>query len=340
MFKRQREEDDDDSGAEFRVEQRKVRPTQPALHPIYPYPRCRSHPLTFYQKPRTLPFRTSPTTKHTSLFSQNRQIPKPPTLTPAESSDDDSDLDFSSPELHPQSGSSAGPDGLDFEMDMDMTDSQPLTSPMWSPKTTNHTLLGSMPSPSYPRLLSTPTPARPINNANRVPTPIYPHFTGLSTPPDGRINTPGLRPPPNLQVSPAPRPASRPRISTNTEQQDAFLRRRRLPSPISEDENMDSPTNITKNALRDLDMSATTPATQRFPEHDLMTPETPGFMPGQSLSSSTPTRWSPTGGRRRSDAVSGGGGEGGKVVFSMGFRADCEKCRERVPGHYSHVLRI
>ena len=44
--------------------------------------------------------------------------------------------------------------------------------------------------------------------------------------------------------------------------------------------------------------------------------------------------------RRRSDAISGGGGgETGKVVFSMGYRADCEKCRERVPGHYSHVLK-
>ncbi|KAI9766433.1 MAG: hypothetical protein M1840_006540 [Geoglossum simile] len=30
----------------------------------------------------------------------------------------------------------------------------------------------------------------------------------------------------------------------------------------------------------------------------------------------------------------------GKVVFSMGYRADCEKCRNMVPGHYSHFVRI
>jgi hypothetical protein len=42
-------------------------------------------------------------------------------------------------------------------------------------------------------------------------------------------------------------------------------------------------------------------------------------------------------GRRRSDAVSGEGSR--KVAFSMGFRADCDKCRERVPGHYNHVLK-
>ncbi|KAH0551539.1 hypothetical protein GP486_007245 [Trichoglossum hirsutum] len=29
----------------------------------------------------------------------------------------------------------------------------------------------------------------------------------------------------------------------------------------------------------------------------------------------------------------------GKVMFSMGYRADCEKCRDMVPGHYSHFVR-
>lgn len=28
-----------------------------------------------------------------------------------------------------------------------------------------------------------------------------------------------------------------------------------------------------------------------------------------------------------------------KVTFSMGFRADCEKCQQKVPGHYSHIIR-
>ena len=29
----------------------------------------------------------------------------------------------------------------------------------------------------------------------------------------------------------------------------------------------------------------------------------------------------------------------GKAKLSMGYRADCEKCRARVPGHYNHVIR-
>jgi hypothetical protein len=25
--------------------------------------------------------------------------------------------------------------------------------------------------------------------------------------------------------------------------------------------------------------------------------------------------------------------------IAMGFRADCDKCQRRVPGHYSHIVR-
>lgn len=38
----------------------------------------------------------------------------------------------------------------------------------------------------------------------------------------------------------------------------------------------------------------------------------------------------------RSDLLGGGGGP--KRGFSMGFRADCEKCRMRVPGHMNHFV--
>lgn len=29
----------------------------------------------------------------------------------------------------------------------------------------------------------------------------------------------------------------------------------------------------------------------------------------------------------------------GKMTISMGYRADCEKCRMKVPGHYNHFVR-
>jgi len=37
-------------------------------------------------------------------------------------------------------------------------------------------------------------------------------------------------------------------------------------------------------------------------------------------------------------AGDGGGGGGGRRGFSMGFRADCDKCRARVPGHMNHFV--
>jgi hypothetical protein len=30
----------------------------------------------------------------------------------------------------------------------------------------------------------------------------------------------------------------------------------------------------------------------------------------------------------------------GKMMFAMGYRADCEMCRDKVPGHYSHFARV
>jgi hypothetical protein len=32
-------------------------------------------------------------------------------------------------------------------------------------------------------------------------------------------------------------------------------------------------------------------------------------------------------------------GGGGRPTLVMGYRADCEKCKARVPGHYSHIIR-
>lgn len=29
---------------------------------------------------------------------------------------------------------------------------------------------------------------------------------------------------------------------------------------------------------------------------------------------------------------------GGVRKFSMGYKADCDKCRNRVPGHFSHII--
>ena len=88
---------------------------------------------------------------------------------------------------------------------------------------------------------------------------------------------------------------------------DLFLKRRRLPTPISEDEAMDTPEGM-GGMLGKLDMGSR--------------------ISRESVPFNTNKMW-------------GGGSpvQKGKMMISMGFRADCEKCRLRVPGHYNHLIR-
>lgn len=154
------------------------------------------------------------------------------------------------------------------------------------------------------------------NNTGRIPTPIYPNFhtgamSGLGYPGSGLAggmsmsngylgapssNTPATRPPPVRQQS-------------SQADQD---RSRRMPSPISEDEDIpDTPTALTQSQLSRLSVTSS----------DRMDAEM-----------AQPTAPTPTRGRKRSGALTG------MPRFSMGYRDDCEKCRQRVPGHYSHFL--
>ncbi|MCJ1285626.1 hypothetical protein MMC26_004967 [Xylographa opegraphella] len=280
------------------------------------------------KKPRTLPFRTSPTTKHTSLFSQCRQLPRAPVLTPAESSEDESDdgaMSNRGPKL-PSHLLAASLMHME-DSDLDMEDSQPLGSPLWSSKLPS----SPMNSPLYRDSTSLPVKAvarvqQLLVSNTRIPTPIYGHFQ--LSPQDVSMDTP---------TSPAhPEPASK--LGTLREtQHDLFVRRRRLPSPISEDENMESPTAVTGGMLRKLDMTAHHEPVYP-PDIDMMTPVTP---------STTNLGYSEWRDKRRGafDGRSAGHraeqpSTPGKVVLSMGFKADCEKCRSRVPGHYSHLSRV
>ena len=227
---------------------------------------------------------------------------------------------------------------FDDDMDMDdLMDSPELQSdPIWSPQPPDSATTSSFSSSLLSRLeVPRPGSGKGVVNAQnaRIPTPIYGHFSTVDTPSDTSVSTPPTTAPPTSAALPHPRVRT-----TINDSPENFFRRRALPSPISEDENMDSPTVMTKSMLSNLRMS-TTPSTDKFPrpEPAMISPESPpdylprhwNYAPGL-----TPGR-----NRRRSDAISGGAGESRKVVFSMGFRADCEKCRERVPGHYSHVLR-
>ncbi|KAL8823865.1 MAG: hypothetical protein Q9170_008300 [Blastenia crenularia] len=244
-----------------------------------------------HKRPRALPFRTSPTSKHMNTFSQSpRTLPKPlltPALTPTETSEDEGELKnpFRSPTRTKSTQLTLNStihieEPRDFDMDMDYT--EPTGSPQpW------RSVESSQPSPctTTPRVLS--YNPQTFNNGGRIPTPIYGHFNPVER--DTDMETSESNAPSQQEIA-----------------HDLFMRRRRLPSPISEDEAVDAPDDM-GGMLGRLDMN-----------------------PGANASSPF-----------RTNKMWGGGSPPakGKVTLSMGYRADCEKCRMKVPGHYNHLIR-
>lgn len=195
---------------------------------------------------------------------------------------------------------------MDYSMDLDEDDgqsdvrSQPPESPFG----------GHFFRP--PTLNSSSSQLSDHGSTGRIPTPIHPTFNrggmnGLGYPTSGSAggmtgNT--LPPLPGLAVR-------------KNRQEQGSDRSRRMPSPISEDEDIpDTPTALTQSQLSRLSVSYTNSdeMEMEFAAPPLVLPPTPR-------------------GRKRSGALTGTPGR-----FSMGYRDDCEKCRQRVPGHYSHFL--
>ena len=126
----------------------------------------------------------------------------------------------------------------------------------------------------------------------------------------------------------------------------------RMPSPISEDEvEPDTPTAFTQSQLSRLTVDSGHNSLRGSVERDATA--TSAGWPGNK-------DWNKNGewGKDENMEEEGAGHDGddvapvplarkgrarsgaftGKGRFSMGFREDCEKCRARIPGHYSHFL--
>ncbi|KAL8720735.1 MAG: hypothetical protein Q9225_002435 [Loekoesia sp. 1 TL-2023] len=244
-----------------------------------------------HKRLRALPFRTSPTTKHINTFSQSlRMLPKPlltPALTPIETSEDEDETKKFSRSPTREKSAQLTLNSIirieeprDYDMDMDSSECAESPQPWRSVES-------SQPSPCTitPRVLS--YNPQEINNGGRIPTPIYGHFYQVER---------------NMEMD-------SPESGSQTQQEIAhnlFLRRRRLPSPISEDEATDAPDGMGR-MLGQLDM---------------------GHRPNAAYPFRTNKMW-------------GGGATPakGKMTISMGYRADCDKCRMKVPGHYNHLIR-
>jgi hypothetical protein len=134
---------------------------------------------------------------------------------------------------------------------------------------------------------------------SRIPTPIHCQFSS-------HIRSADRAPPhPNQGPNPADDEAMGERG------------RRRLPSPISEDET--SPRYILES-LGDMPMDV-----EPCLEESKIAPKKRHTRSKHSL-------------RTWSDPGSDLGYGSIKRGFSMGYRSDCEKCRMRVPGHFSHII--
>jgi hypothetical protein len=136
--------------------------------------------------------------------------------------------------------------------------------------------------------------------SGRVPTPIHSSFA------------------PHIRAEKAFR-YSDPDFADDEAMADKFCRGRDLPSPISE--GAASPS-IIADGLSDMQM-------ETMEEIEKNTPT----KKGHSRSKHSLRSWAGFG------MDVNGSGAGPKKTFSMGYRADCEKCRNKVPGHFSHIIQ-
>lgn len=169
-------------------------------------------------------------------------------------------------------------------------------------------------------------PALQLGDTARIPTPIHCTFAA-------QLHS-------NNQTGfPAPQDPSVPR-SLQAAPEWSMVQNRRLPSPISESGGEDGPAspgmalhpNIhavpsedgadasMSDADADGDFDVGTPPPTSAP-----TTPSPKTKFGHSRSKHTINSWTAA-------------QPGMKKAFSIGYRADCEKCRQKIPGHFNHII--
>jgi hypothetical protein len=166
---------------------------------------------------------------------------------------------------------------------------------------------------------SQPDPMQPGGITSRMPTPIHCSFSAQIR----GNNWSGAAG--NAMQGPPPPPP---------------LQSRRLPSPISESggEELGSPRMMTWHdghpgmppraaSAMEISAPARTMGNLSIAGNDNMEVEAPsGQTPrkGHTRSRHTLNSWTQVPGMKKS--------------FSIGFRTDCEKCRQKVPGHFNHII--
>lgn len=272
-------------------------------------------------KRSTLPFRTSPNTWHIRHHSKSHSRPSPlftQTITPADSSEEENSPPFqpTNNAYQQQDPSFSTSSNLhrdqSFDSDMDMMDSLPLISPrQWAPPPCSPSPTASPCTMEFEHSDLKQTQ----NNltGGRLPTPIYGHFQRSI---DAKMDMGGN---PETHAS---------RLQQEVDYEN-YVRRRRLPTPIDEDETMDSSSAMSGDMM-DLHLNGhTRRGGVDYTHHRsqiLGSPE--NSAPFQSISDTL------------SSSADYGAPPPRKLSFSMGPRANCELCIRRVPGHSNHIIRM
>jgi hypothetical protein len=238
----------------------------------------------------------------------------PALLTPVESSDDDiasSDLNFEPsplPQLDESNTSSdtstssikvvTGDDG-----DMEMADSQPreFSSPQpWQRQRSNDMLA----PPNIPLLLHT----QHRQGSERLPTPIYGHFNDS----DVNMDMNGAHARSSTLLSPLIR----------EEEEVPWWRGHRLPSPVDALDELMTPVSQADGMMGRLNVD--TAGSSDTTRNEIPFPA----LPNQRRSFF----------ERQSESFLGELEATRSRRLVMGVRDDCDKCRRKVPGHYSHIV--
>lgn len=252
----------------------------------------------------SLPDRTSP--KQTRLvtptvtLNYNTQPPPPPTITPADSETEETPVATEAQSFFSPCSSSPS---------HTITPSSPSLIAMDSSQSTQLSQISDVAlysddmemSDSF-HLLPGPFHQDPATSiSSRTPTPIHSSFA------------------PHIRAEKATLLHHHdPDFADDEAIVDRFRRGRRLPSPISEGEASPSGT---AGGLGEMQMEYEASA--------------------QDLEKDTPTKKGHTRSKHSLRTWTGMGelgGTGAKRTFSMGYRDDCEKCRNKVPGHFNHII--
>lgn len=238
---------------------------------------------------------------------------------------------------------------VDMDMDMDGADNQ------MQPQNATHLGPGQ----------SQPDPAQPGSISSRMPTPIQPSFAAQirgnnwGGAAGNLMHSSAFSQPPNDRSTPRS-------LDHHTMADWNSVQNRRLPSPISESggEDLGSPGMVLDTQLRQgmppraasaMDFSAP----PRTPSALSTFSDVTGDCSTGSISSCSghtnsahsgaganamdiepPVAPSPKKGHARSRHTLNGWTQvpGMKKTFSIGYRADCEKCQQKVPGHFNHII--